>query len=163
MSVDPEIALALTDALQAELKGEGTETYSDFDAEYFVVRIYRGSQPSCEISFAEEFLKDNATETIIAKLSSMPLSSRLSSDPSIRLHVDAHGQLQPGEVMVLRCSKVVYRVTRGRDHIVRVYDGAGNLLPQQPARKLLDHSIYRKLRQEWCREIAVWIGADIRS
>lgn len=157
MSVDPAIALAVTEALQAELQGSSTETYSDFDADQFVVRIYRESQQSCEISFAEGFLEDNDAETIIANLVSMSLGSRLTLDPSMRLHVDAHGHLQPGEVMVIRCTNVVYRITRGRDHIVRVYDGAGILLPHQPPRKLLEHSIYRKLKQEWCREIVLWV------
>lgn len=162
MSVDPEIAKALRDALQTALAGSSSETYSDFDGDYFVVRIYRESQPSCEISFAEEFLEDNDAEALIARLASMSLATRLTLDPSMRLHVDAHGQLQPGEVMVVRCSDAVYRITRGRDHIVRVFDRAGTLLPHQPPRKLLEHSIYRKLKQEWCREIESWSQPNAR-
>jgi len=143
-----------------EAAGVSARAEGDRDVVVFTPQMQPGIQAGV-LEVTEEALDDHAPEVILSDLREEDVPQRLLSDPTLRLRYSADRHVPHLETREVECGGRRYRVVRGGDHIVHIYDSADRALsPMPPTMLRMDRSIYRKSLKAWCDEISSWRGPE---
>jgi len=153
---------AIASFLKQSLKAAGVSPRAEGDREVivFTPQMLPGIQAGV-LEVSEEALDDQSAEVILSDLREQNVPQRLLSNPSLQLRYFADRQVPHFETREVECDGRHYRVVRGGDRTVRIYDSADRTLSRMPPTMLnMNVSIYRKSLKAWCDEISSWRGPE---
>lgn len=121
-----------------------------------VVVLFRASEEATyyELEVTGEAFRKQPTGTILDDLENQEVARRLRNDPSLRLQYRSSRVVPHFETRYVSCDGRQYRIVRDSNHNVQIFDSADQLLEETPpGLRVMQNSVYRRSREEWCREI----------
>jgi len=126
------------------------------DGDYLLFRVHRGDGKRTEIQFAEIALEDYAGVEIVRDLKREGIASQLQARTSHRFTYGPRREVTGVERMVVTRDGRKYRVVRGLDRAVSVFDEDDRPLKNMPPWLVLPDSIFHRSVEQWRTDIGSW-------
>lgn len=164
MNVPAEAVEAVEQWLKEQFPDAQVDSGEIFERD---VVLFRASEETdhYELEITEEAFRDHSTDTILDDLESQDVARRLRQDPTLRLQYRSSRRVPYIETRHVTCDGRRYRIVRDSDHNVQIFDSSDQLLEETPpGLRVMQHSVYRRSSDDWCREIrSRRSGSDLRS
>ncbi len=146
----------LAEWLQGVFPGAKIEHHWITDGAYLLFSVYRADGKVSEIQFAEIALEDYEAAEIMRDLRREVIAKQLQARTSHRFTYGPRREVTGIERMVVECDGLTYRVVRGLDRDVSVFDGEDRLLRNMPPQLVLPDSIFHRHASQWRDDIRRW-------
>jgi hypothetical protein len=132
----------------------------NFDREETLFRLLRreATWPHPEFSIVDAVFDDHPAPEICAILEAQQLVERSIKAPGFRFRLGREGLAPDMELLVVVCDGRNYRVTRGLNMMVVIYDESGKPLEAAPSFAALPARIFDRSTQQWRDDIRSWRG-----